>query len=89
MRKLYYNMTITVVSVIVAVLIGGVETLGLIGDKFDLRGGLWNVVSALNDNFNGLGFAIIGVLLGAWILSYGVYKAKGLDALEATRSDPP
>jgi high-affinity nickel-transport protein len=42
----------------------------------------------LNDNFNGLGFAIIGVLLGAWILSYGVYKAKGLDTLEATRSDP-
>ena len=37
-RKLYYNITITAVSVIVAVLIGGIETLGLIGDTFKRRG---------------------------------------------------
>ena len=37
-RKLYYNITITAVSVIVAVLIGGIETLGLIGDTFKLEG---------------------------------------------------
>ena len=37
-RKLYYNMTITFVSVIVAVFIGGIEALGLIGDQFKLQG---------------------------------------------------
>ncbi len=88
MRKLYYNMTITLVSVIAAVLIGGVEALGLIGDKFDLKGDFWNAILALNDNFNGLGFAIIGVFVVAWTLSYAIYKAKGLDTLEITRSGP-
>ena len=41
-RKLYYNMTITFVSVLVAVLIGGVEALGLIAEKFGLSGGIWD-----------------------------------------------
>ena len=82
MRKLYYNMTITLVSVAVAVLIGGVEALGLLGDKLGLTGGLWDAVGALNDNFNNLGFAIIGIFLAAWAVSYVVYKAKGLDEVE-------
>jgi high-affinity nickel-transport protein len=88
MRKLYYNMTITLVSVFAAVLIGGVEALGLIGDKFDLKGDFWAAISALNDNFNGLGFAIIGVFVVAWALSYAIYRAKRLDALEIPRSGP-
>ena len=37
-RKLYYNLTITAVSVVVAVLIGGIEALGLIGDQLGLDG---------------------------------------------------
>ncbi|HEX4765538.1 MAG TPA: HoxN/HupN/NixA family nickel/cobalt transporter [Lichenihabitans sp.] len=89
MRKLYYNMTITLVSVVVAVLIGGIEALGLVGDQLDLKGGFWDGVGALNDNFNNLGFAIIGVFILAWVISYAVYKLKGLDAAEvhtATRA---
>ena len=82
MRKLYYNMTITLVSVAVAVLIGGIEALGLLADKLALTGGLWDAVGALNDNFNNLGFAIIGIFLAAWAVSYVVYKAKGLDEVE-------
>ena len=39
-RKLYYNMTITLVSVVVALLIGGIEALGLIADQFGLKGRL-------------------------------------------------
>jgi len=78
-RKLYYNMTITLVSVIVAVFIGGVEALGLISDKLGLTGGFWDGVGALNDNFNNLGFVIIGIFLAAWALSYAIYKAKRLD----------
>ena len=88
MRKLYYNMTITLVSVIAAMLIGGVEALGLIGDKLELKGAFWDAVSRLNDNFNGLGFAIIGVFFLAWLVSYAIYKAKKLDAFEIARGDP-
>jgi HoxN/HupN/NixA family high-affinity nickel-transporter len=81
-RKLYYNMTITLVSVLVAMLIGGIEALGLISDQFGLTGGLWDIVGSLNDNFNGLGFVIIGVFAAAWTLSYVIYRVKRLDDVE-------
>ena len=57
-RKLYYNLTITAVSVVVAVLVGGIEALGLIGDQLGLTdgGGFWGAIGALNDNFGVLGY---------------------------------
>ncbi len=55
-RKLYYNLTITLVSVVVAVLIGGIEALGLLADQLSLSGWFWDGIGALNDNFNSLGF---------------------------------
>lgn len=84
-RKLYYNLTITSVSVVVAFLIGGIETLGLIGDQLDLSGWFWDGVGALNDNFGYLGFLIIAVFIAAWIGSIIVYRYKGLDNIEVTR----
>src|SRR5271154_1694313 len=45
MRKLFYNLTITSVSVLVALVVGGIETLGLVGSQFELRGAFWNAVS--------------------------------------------
>jgi len=62
-------MTITLVSVIVAVLIGGIEALALISDKLGLSGGFWDAIGALNDNFNNLGFAIIGVFVLSLIIN--------------------
>jgi nickel/cobalt transporter (NiCoT) family protein len=81
-RKLYYNLTITSVSVVVAVLIGGIEALGLIGDQLGLSGWFWDGVGALNDNFNNLGFLIIGVFIAAWVGSIVIYRYKGLDDIE-------
>jgi high-affinity nickel-transport protein len=81
MRKLYYNLTITLVSVVVAVLIGGIETLGLLGDRFALKGVFWEGVGALNDNFTALGVAVIGLFLAAWGGSAIVYRYKGLDEI--------
>jgi high-affinity nickel-transport protein len=84
MRKLYYNLVITAVSVVVAVLIGGIEGLGLIGDQLGLEGGFWKGIGSLNDHFNGLGFGIIGVFIFAWVASLIVYRYAGLDKLEVT-----
>ena len=84
MRKLFYNLTITAVSVVVALLIGGIEALGLIGDQLDLSGGFWDGIGRLNDNFGLLGFVIIGVFILAWIVSVLVYRYKGLDDIEVT-----
>ncbi len=81
-RKLYYNLVITAVSVVVAVLIGGIEGLGLIGDQFGLGGWFWDGIGTLDGNFNGLGFAIIGVFIFAWIASILVYRYARLDDLE-------
>ncbi len=78
MRKLYYNMTITLLSVVVAVLVGGIEVLGLVSDKLGLSGDIWDAIGTLNQNFNSLGFVIIGVFLAAWALAYLIYCVKKL-----------
>ncbi len=82
MRKLFYNMTITLVSVVVAALIGGIEALGLIREQLHLSGAFWDGVSRLNGNFNGLGFAIVGIFALTWAGSVIIYRYKGYDALE-------
>ncbi|MFC2969081.1 HoxN/HupN/NixA family nickel/cobalt transporter [Acidimangrovimonas pyrenivorans] len=81
-RKLYYNLCITLVSVLVAMLIGGIEALGLLSDKLGLSGGFWDLIGGLNENFNDLGFVIIGVFIAAWTVSFLIYRVKGYDALE-------
>ncbi len=84
MRKLYYNLVITAVSVLVAVLIGGIEGLGLIGDQLGLEGWFWDGIGTLNENFNGLGFVIVGVFILAWVASLVIYRYARLDDLEIT-----
>lgn len=80
-RKLYYNMTITGTSVIVALFIGGLEALGLLSDAFSLQGGLWDTVSNLSDHMGNVGFAIIGIFIGCWIISAVNYRWKKYDGL--------
>ncbi|MFJ2362433.1 HoxN/HupN/NixA family nickel/cobalt transporter [Pseudomonas sp. NPDC087697] len=81
-RKIYYNMTITLVSVVVAVLIGSIEALGLIANKLAMQGPVWDVVGKLNDNFGMLGYMIIGIFIASWVISVMLYRIKGFDALE-------
>jgi high-affinity nickel-transport protein len=85
-RKLYYNLTITAVSVIVALVVGGLEVLNLIGDQLGLTdgGGFWGAIGAINDNFGVLGYLIVGIFLVSWLVSFLIYRAKGYDAIEAT-----
>ena len=83
-RKLYYNMTITFVSVLVALLVGGIEALGLIGDQLGLKGAFWDGIGALNDNFGMIGYVIIGVFVVSWIVAVLVYRLRGYDRLELT-----
>lgn len=82
-RKVWYNLTITAASVVVAIFIGGIEALGLIGDKLGLEGGVWEFVSALNDNLTDFGFVVVGIFTASWLISTTVYRAKGYDRLPA------
>lgn len=81
-RKLWYNLTITAASVIVAIFIGGLEALGLISDKLGLEGGFWDIVGAFNDNLGNFGFAVVGIFIASWIVSTLIYRAKGYDRLQ-------
>ena len=85
-RKLFYNMTITAVSVIVAVLVGGIEALGLIGDSFNLSGPFWGWMDGLNNHFGAIGFAIIGVFVMSWVVSLMIYRVKRYDEIEVNRA---
>jgi len=81
-RKLYYNMTITSVSVVVALVVGAIEALGLLAGRFHLKGGVWEVVVKLNDNFGTLGYFIVGLFAVSWIVSIAFYKWRRFDDLE-------
>jgi nickel/cobalt transporter (NiCoT) family protein len=78
-RKLYYNMTITAVSIIVALVVGGIETLGLIGSQLSLSGRFWQTIGSLNDNFGTLGYLIIGIFVVSWVISLAAYRLGGYD----------
>jgi nickel/cobalt transporter (NiCoT) family protein len=81
-RKLYYNITITFISVLVALVVGSIEGLGLLADKLHLSGAFWDRIGALNDNFGLIGYSVIAIFIGSWIISAVLYRAKGYDKLE-------
>ncbi len=85
-RKLYYNLTITFVSVLVAVLVGGIEALGLLADQLKFDGPFWGFVGSLNENFDSLGYLIIAIFAGSWLVSFAVYRIGRFDLLEVAPS---
>jgi nickel/cobalt transporter (NiCoT) family protein len=86
-RKLYYNLTITAISVLVAVVVGGLEVLNLVGDQLGLTdgGGFWGTIGAINDNFGTLGYLIVGIFVVSWVVSLLVYRAKRYDEIEVAK----
>lgn len=85
--KMYYNITITSVSVVIALLVGGIEALGLIGDQLKLEGGFWAFVGDVNDNFGTIGYGIIGLFVLAWIVSAVVYRWCRFDEMTAREGE--
>ena len=79
-RKLYYNLCITLLSVLVAFVVGTYELLQIVQAQFHLRGAFWNTVGRLD--FDNLGFVIIGTFLAGWLVSVLVYKWKKYETVE-------
>ena len=82
-RKLYYNLTVTSVSVLVALLVGGVEAAGLLADRLGWDGPVWQAVAAINDNFGLFGYGIVAVFALAWLASLVIYRLNRYDEIEA------
>jgi high-affinity nickel-transport protein len=83
-RKLYYNLTITLVSVLVALVVGTFEVLEILASEFSFEHGTWGWVAKLD--FERMGYLIIGIFVVSWLGSTLLYKAKDYDAIEATNS---
>ncbi len=81
-RKLYYNLNITLVSVLIALVVGTLEVFGIISSALNLSGGFWNFVGNLNDNFGVIGYYIIGIFVVSWVVSTIIYKVKRYDEIE-------
>ena len=82
-RKLYYNLTVTGISVVVAVVIGGVEAAGLVIDKLGLAGGPWDIVSAAAGDIGVFGYMIVALFVLTWLVSLLVYRMKGPHKISA------
>ncbi|MEU4149509.1 HoxN/HupN/NixA family nickel/cobalt transporter [Streptomyces sp. NPDC026659] len=76
-RKVYYNLTITGLSVAVALIIGTVELLGLIADKAHLHGAFWDWVSGLDLNI--IGYVIVGLFFLTWVLALVIWKVARIE----------
>lgn len=76
-RKLYYNMNITFISVVIALFIGGIEALQILSGQLKLGGSFFGFINNLD--FGNLGYIIIATFLASWIISFFIYKIKGYD----------
>ena len=71
-RKVYYNITITGLSVAVALLVGTAELLSIVAPKLGLTGGFWSWLGDLD--LNTIGFAIVGIFVAVWVIALAVWK---------------
>jgi high-affinity nickel-transport protein len=76
-RKVYYNLTITGLSVAVALIIGTVELLGLVSDKAGLHGAFWDWVGGLDLNI--VGYVIVGLFFVTWAVALAVWKFGNIE----------
>jgi high-affinity nickel-transport protein len=77
-RKVYYNITITGLSVAVAVFIGGLEVAQVLAQQLGLAGGFWDYAS--NFNINHAGFIIVGMFVAIWTLSLAIWRFGKIEA---------
>jgi high-affinity nickel-transport protein len=76
-RKVYYNITVTSLSVTVALAVGSVELLQVFVNGFGLESGFWGWLNAVN--FENLGYGIVGLFLVTWLGSVVIWKTRRID----------
>lgn len=80
LRRLYYNATVTGLSIFVAVVIGTIELCSIFADRLDLQTGPVAAIGSID--LDGVGFIIVGVFVGTWLLAVGAWYAFGLNKRE-------
>ena len=82
-RKLYYNLTVTIVSAVVALSVAGIEVLALMSKHFSLRGEIWDRVNVLSDHWEMLGVLVVSIFIASWLASTVIYRLRRYDYAEA------
>jgi nickel/cobalt transporter (NiCoT) family protein len=85
-RKVYYNLTVTGLSVAVALLVGATELLSVLADRLGLSGGVWSLVSSLD--LNVVGYVVVGMFLATWALALAVWRFGGIEERWSARLGP-
>jgi nickel/cobalt transporter (NiCoT) family protein len=76
-RKVFYNLTVTGLSVFVALFVGGIEVLQILSGQFNWAGGFWAVIDNLD--FNKMGFIIVAAFAVTWIAAFTIWKARRIE----------
>jgi nickel/cobalt transporter (NiCoT) family protein len=86
-RKVFYNLTLTVISVLVAFAIGGIELLQVLAGELGWSGPFWDAVR--NANFESLGVAVVVLFLACWAVAIAVYRWGGYERVAGSSADGP
>ncbi|MDT3440762.1 MULTISPECIES: HoxN/HupN/NixA family nickel/cobalt transporter [unclassified Pseudofrankia] len=70
-RKVFYNLTITTISVIVALVIGTIELVGVLADRFTIESGPLAWIAGINLDYTG--YAIVGLFFVAWGVALAIW----------------
>ena len=76
-RKVFYNLTVTALSVFVALFVGVVELGQLLIGRLGLRGAVFDAVGRLD--FGSLGFVIVGAFVVTWAVAFAVFKVRRVE----------
>jgi nickel/cobalt transporter (NiCoT) family protein len=76
-RKVYYNLVITALSIGAAFIIGTIEILGILTTEFHLSGAFWNTMA--NFNINVAGFCIAGLFIGVWAVALTYWRVGNVE----------
>jgi nickel/cobalt transporter (NiCoT) family protein len=76
-RKIFYNMALTSLSVVVALLIGAIELLSVLADKLSLKGQPWAFVAGLDLNY--VGYAIVAVFVVTWVVALSIWHVGRIE----------
>jgi len=87
-RKLYYNMNITFISVLVALVVGAIEVLSIIQSQTNVSGPFWDAIGNLSQNFGLIGAIIVVLFVLSWLISTLIYKIRRYDHIEVKMASP-
>jgi high-affinity nickel-transport protein len=86
-RKIYYNLTITGLSVLVAVVIGSVQIASLLAEKLGLREGAWGWLGSID--LSAVGLVLVGLFLATWVVAASVWRFGRIEQRWLSRVQAP